>query len=146
MKDLDQQYENIRHLLEQRENVPTNDDIISNNSSSARYRRRTEKFEFIYDGLETILYGAWVHFKSNASLELIEQLLISFKRGEFLKKLCGKFKETDEVSIKREVALKYHIFLSSIKYNFLCKVQQNAYVSKNESYHKNMMSYVDHKL
>ena len=49
LKDLDKQYEKIRPLLERkgytrkrRENVPTSHDMISANSSSARYRRRTE--------------------------------------------------------------------------------------------------------
>ena len=121
--------------------------MISDNSSSNRYRRGTETkkiLEFIYGEVEASLHGAWDYFKSNASSKLIEQLFLSFKRGKFLQKLCGKFKEKDEVSIKMAVPLKYHSFVSRRSYNFLCKIQLNNYNPENDSYRKNMMSYGDY--
>ena len=92
------------------------------------------------------MHGAWDYFKSNASSELIEQLLFSFKVGKLLEKLLCKFKEKDEVSIKRDAPLKYHSFLSRRKNSFLCKIQQNTYDLENEAYCKNIMSYGDYKL
>ena len=159
LKDFDEQYEKIRLLLEQkgyvrkrRENVSyiiwfNVNYMISDNSSSNRYRRGTETkkiLEFIHGEVEASLHGAWDYFKSNASSKLIEQLFLSFKRGKFLQKLCGKFKEKDEVSIKMAVPLKDHSFVSRRSYNFLCKIQLNNYNPENESYRKNMMSYGDY--
>ena len=88
----------------------------------------------------------WDYYNSHASSELIEQQLLSFKRGKFLEKLCGKLKEKGEVSIKRAVTFKYHSFLSRRKCNFLCKIQQNTYDPQDEKYRKIMMSYADYKL
>lgn len=81
MQDLDKKYEKIRLLFE--------------NSSQTPYWRRTKTeniLEFIYGRID----GPWGYFESNASWELIEQLFLSFKRGKFLEKLCGKFKEKDK--------------------------------------------------
>ena len=66
MKDLDKQHKKIRLLLEQkgyarkrRENVRKNHDIISENSGSTRYGRRTETkiiLEFTHGGVEASFY------------------------------------------------------------------------------------------
>ena len=88
MQDLDKKYEKIRLLFE--------------NSSQTPYWRRTKTeniLEFIYGRID----GPWDYSESNASWELIEQLFLSFKRGKFLEKLCGKFKEKDKRLLGRNV-------------------------------------------
>ena len=78
LKDLDKQYGQIRLLLNQKgsaqnwmENFPTNNDMISDNSSSTCYRRRTETkniLEFIHVELKIVKsLRQWDYFKSNAS-------------------------------------------------------------------------------
>ena len=66
LKDLDKQYKKIHFLLEQkgyarkrRENVRKNHDIISENSGSTSYQRRTETkiiLEFTHGGVKASFY------------------------------------------------------------------------------------------
>ena len=156
LESLSNQYEKIRILLEQkgyarkrRENVPTNDEMISNYSSSTRYRRKNETknmLEFIHGGFEGSLYGAWDYLKSNASADLMETLFLKYKRGKFLEKLCGKFKQKDDAGMKNALAVKYLNFLSRRKYNFLCKIQQSTFDAESETFSKNTLTYGDFNL
>jgi hypothetical protein len=143
LTELSCQYEKVRLLLEQkgyarkrRENIPTSKDMISNYSSSTRYRRKAETtniLEFIHGGLEGSLYGAWDYLKSFASSELMESFMQSYNRGKFLENLYLKFKQSDTEGMKRALALKYLNFVSRRKYNFLCKIQQSTFNTESET-------------
>ena len=66
---------------------------------------------------------------------------MGYKRGKFLEKLYGKFKENDKAGVTKAVAVKYLNFLSRRKYNFLCKIQESTYDPEIESFGLNYGEY-----
>ena len=156
LKVLNSEYEKIKKLLEQkgyarkrRENIPTDEEMILDNFSSTRYRRRNETknmLEFIHGGIEGSILGSCDYFKSHATPELMEKLFLTFKRGKFLQNLYSKFKEKDQTALNKSVAVKYLTFQSRRKYNFLCKIQKVTYDTNSETFGKNILSYGDYNL
>ena len=120
MITIKEQYDKLRSVLEhkgyarkRRENTTTTYKTISDSSSSRRYCRRKESqniLEYIHGGKEGAIYGAWDFVAANANPELMESLFTSYKQGNFLEKLYGKFSnvlENREQNMKKALATKY---------------------------------------
>lgn len=146
LANIRKQYDKFRILLEQkgyarkrRENTETTMESIQSASNSTRYRRRTESqniLEYIHGGPMGSLFGAWDYLQSHAKPELMEKLILSYKRGKFLEKLYGKFTsvlEKSETSLKKAVAKKYHCHLSRRKFTMMCKIQKAAFTESGEA-------------
>ena len=100
----------------------------------------------MHGGVEGSVFGAWDFLKSSATSDLMEKLFLSFKRGKFLEKLYTKFKEKDETTLNKAIAVKYCTYQSHRKYNFLCKIQKSTYDPTSESFGKSMLSYGDYNI
>lgn len=145
LKELNQTYEKLKVLLEQkdysrrrRSQASTSHEMINDSRSSTRYRRREETknvLEFIHGGVEPSLYGAWDFLAANASKEIMEKLISSYKRGKFLQGIFGKaisdYQKSEE-AMKQSVALKYQTFLSRRKYKLVCKTQSAFFNAEEE--------------
>ena len=132
-----------RSARTRRENTPTTFENINDNSNSTRYKRQKETkdvLQYIHGGSEGAIYGAWDFLKRHASNELIEKLLLSYKRGKFLEKIYGKFTnvlEKGDIGLKKALAKKYYAYLSRRKYNFMCRVQKSMFDPLTETWSAN---------
>lgn len=81
------------------------------------------------------MYGAWDFLAANASKEIMEKLISSYKRGNFLQGIFGKaisdYQKSEE-AMKQSVSLKHHSFLSRSKYKLVCKTQSAFFYAEEE--------------
>ena len=78
----------------QRQNKPTTEATINDSGDSTRYKRQKETknaLEYIDGGEKGALYGAWDFLCRFATTELMEKLIIGYRRGKFIQKNYGKF-------------------------------------------------------
>ena len=122
LADLKKDYNKIQQLLEQkgyarkrRQNTPTTFETINDTTNSTRYKRRNETknmLAYIHGGDQCAIFGAWDYISSHCNTQLMEKLILSFKRGKFLDKLYGKFTnvlQKSDSGMKKAIAMKYAI-------------------------------------
>ena len=154
LADLKKDYNKIQQLLEQkgyarkrRQNTPTTFETINDTTNSTRYKRRNETknmLAYIHGGDQCAIFGAWDYISSHCNTQLMEKLILSFKRGKFLDKLYGKFTnvlQKSDSGMKKAIAMKYANHLSRRKYNFMCKIQKSTYDESKESWTNNAVVY-----
>ena len=149
LQDLDEintQYQKLKVLLQQkgyarkrRENIPTDEKMIGSRCSSTRFRRREETknvLEYIHGGENASVYGCWDYLCSIASVEKIEQLVMSFKRGRFIETVINNVtsaSEKSDAAMKKAVTTKYLSHLSRRKYNMICRIQKHSFEGEGSS-------------
>ncbi|XP_022806312.1 uncharacterized protein LOC111343412 [Stylophora pistillata] len=139
------EYEKVKTLLEQRHHAKarrkssaTTFEMVNNPKSSTRYRRRQETrniLEFIHGGEQGAIYGAWDFIASCAKKEIMEKLITCHKRGRSLQGVFRKaMKEygTSEEALKQAVSIKYQAFLSSRKFQLICKTQSSVFNAEKD--------------
>ena len=143
LEQLRQEYNKLKVLLQQthtarakRAKNPTNSEMIYNASNSTRYRRRKESADiliYIHGGEEAAIIGAWDFLASNASKDVMDKLIGSYRRGKYLEGVSGRavtdFNNSEE-ALKQAVALKYKNFLSRRKFKLICKTQNSVFNDK----------------
>ena len=140
---LSEEYQKLTKLLShkkyaqtKRQQNPTTDEMISNTSSSTRYRRREETkmlLEYVHGGEKGAINGAWDFLSSSLTFKELENFLKTLKRGRFIEQLRGRFgkaAKSGDVALKKALAIKYHSFLSERKYRFICKIQKCHFTSE----------------
>ena len=139
LEEIKEQLKKFRLILElkdyarkRRQNTCTTFESISDYNSSRRYRRRKETsdlLEYIHGGNEAAIYGAWDFIKSAANNDIMEKLVMSFKRGKFLENLYNNFSNNNDndKAMKKAIATKYLNFLSRRKYEVMCKIQKASF-------------------
>ena len=115
---LNEQYHKFKSLLERkgfsvarRKNASTSYDVITNVSSSTKFRRRQETknvLEFIHRGKEGSIYGAWNDISSAADNQTMDKLICGHKRGKYLRDL---FDMTMKGYQNSDEALKQAVFM-----------------------------------
>ena len=159
LKEIKSAHEKIKTIFEkrnyartQREKTATTFETINNTSNSTRYKRREEtrnQLEYIHGGKEGAIYGAWDFLCASASNDLIERLIVSFRRGNFIQKLYGKFTKTfqnSEAALKQALAKKYASYLSRRKYNFICKIERSTFDPDSQTWEANKIDYGEYKI
>ena len=104
---------------------------------------------YIHGGLSGALCGAWDLILGYADEATVEKFILSYKRGKFIEKLYGKFNVQylkGEDAMKRAIALKYQTFISRRKYQFICKIQKNAFDTEKQELTKNIITYGDYNI
>ena len=92
--------------------------------------------EFIHGGHSASVLGAWDYVCRYAVKDLMEKLIVDYKRGKFIEKLFGKFTDAHkkgENAMRQALAIKYQAHLSRRKYNFICKVQKSCFDVENQN-------------
>ena len=115
---LNEQYHKFKSFLERkgfsvarRKNASTSYDVITNVSSSTKFRRRQETknvLEFIHRGKEGSIYGAWDDISSAADNQTMDKLICGHKRGKYLQDL---FDMTMKGYLNSDEALKQAVFM-----------------------------------
>lgn len=83
---------------------------------TTRHRRRkeTEKaLTFIHGGESGSYHGAWDYIVANASKELVDEFITSYKRGKYIQEMYEKAMKEHQASpeaLKQAVATKYQAF------------------------------------
>lgn len=151
LKDL---YSKYQALLEKkgRKKVETTQQLIQDSSNSTRYNgqhQTKQMLEFIHGGETGALYGAWDFLCRYAKHAMMEELLLSYRRGKFVENLYGKFTDkykTSDNCMKQAIATKYASHLSRRKYNFFCKIQKSTVDTSNQSWSSQSITYGDKKI
>ena len=157
-KRLSEKFNKLNVLIEQkqfakskRESNPTTEAMISDVSSSTRYRRRKETknmLEYIHGGANAALHGAWDFLTSSTSYQQLEKFLVDFKKGKFIEKVQGKFTnviEKSDAALKKALAVKYATYMSRRKYDLMCKIQKSIFSNDGDGVAK-PISYGEHEL
>lgn len=145
VEQLKQEFEKLKILLQhtnsarsKREKNPTTSFMIYDGSNSTRFQRRKESADilnYIHGGKEAAILGAWDFIESNASKDVMDKLIGSYKRGEYLEGVFGKavsdFSNSEE-ALKQAVAIKYKNFLSRRKFKLMCKTQSSVFNAEKE--------------
>ena len=112
--------------------------MIYDGSNSTRFQRRKESADilnYIHGGEEAAILGAWDFIESNASKDVMDKLIGSYKRGKYLEGVFGKavsdFSNSEE-ALKQAVAIKYKNFLSRRKFKLICKTQSSVFNAHKE--------------
>ena len=117
---LQQQHEKLKLMLNQkqfsrtkRELHPTTFENIDDSANRTHYNRRIETkniLEYIHGGLSGALFGAWDFILGYGDETLIENFMVSYRRGKFNEKLYGKITDKrihNENSMKSALPMKY---------------------------------------
>ena len=141
-EELNKKYQKLYGLLEQknysktkREKNPTTEVMITDYTSSTRYRRRAESksvLEYIHGGFNGAVFGAWDFLSHSLKFEQLQDLLTRFKKGKFIEELRGKFNakyRNNDVALKKALATKYTSYLSRRKYQFMCNIQNSLFTT-----------------
>ena len=75
-----------------RENNSTSKAMVNDYNSSTRCRGRNDTvraIQFIHGGKSGSIYGAWDYIVTNASKEVVSELIVGYKRGDTSRKLLG---------------------------------------------------------
>ena len=155
-----QKFDKLKLLIEQKEysktkrqSNPTRLETLYDTSNTQRYSRRNEVkniLEFIHGDLEGAIYGAWDVSTKYASPEVMEKLLLEYKKGKFVEKLYGNFStsfKNSKQALDQAVAKKYACFLSRRKFNFMCKIQSSTFNQDEQKWSSSkVISYGDKKI
>ena len=146
LEEINTHYQKLRVLLEQkgyarkrRQNIPTNEKMIGSRCSSTRFRRREETknvLEYIHGGKEASVYGCWDYLCSIASVEKVEELVMSYKRGRFIENVINNVtaaSEKSDAAMKKAVTTKYLNHLSRRKFNMICRIQKHSFEGDGSS-------------
>ena len=122
---MNKKYDKLKLLIEQKNHSktlraknPTSLEMISDSSNSTHYYRQNETrtmLQYIHGGSDGAIFGAWDFIQRFAPPELIEKLLINYKRGKFIESLHGKFSKTfrkSKEAMNQAIATKYQLHLS----------------------------------
>ena len=152
-KKLHEEYKNFKLFIEpkqhsksQRAKNPTSNET----ARTTRYNRCIETkdmLEYIHGGSDGAIFGAWEYFSKNASKEQLENHMLEYKKGNFMKNLYGHFNESLRgETLKEAVASKFQLSLSRRKFNFLYKVKSQTYDPETEKWNRKSISYGDKKM
>ena len=107
-----------RSAKTRREKTATKFNTINDDKHSAHYKRENETKNILsdmHDVVEGAICGAWEYLKIYARMDIMEKVLLSYKRGTFLEGLYGNFStvlDKSDIRIKKVFAKNYCTYMS----------------------------------